>query len=64
MRRSLAAVMLSLMSLAVLAPVAGALSATDTVDADRADYICIRSHVLLGKDNPICIKYTPPNGLQ
>lgn len=51
-------VLLSLV-VALLVSTSAGLSALTAVVADDDPYVCIRSHLILGEDNPICIHVDP-----
>ncbi len=59
MRRKLMAATVALVALTAFAPGAGAegIGTDDAGVEERADYICIRSRLILG--DPVCIKYYP-----
>jgi hypothetical protein len=64
-RRTLLALMIALMTAVLPAGVAGAVVpelvevAPSDDGGDDDPYVCIRSHILLGEDNPICIHVDP-----
>ena len=65
MRRTLLVLALAVLGavapagLASAAPLSGLVDVTPSQSADDDPYLCIRSHVLLGEDSPICIHLIP-----